>query len=84
MGGAQDHIKSLLPPSAGLFRPQGVHSGHDGRADLRLSRAAFRHNETALMLLQLALHRLGHGKLGVVEGVARVRTDVVVDGQNLR
>ena len=84
MGGAQDHIKSLLQPPAGLLRPQGVHGGHGRGADLRLAGPALCNNKAALVLLQLALHRLGHGKLGIVEGIARVLPDIVVHSQNLR
>ena len=72
MGGTQDHIECLMPSTARLLCPQGVHSGHGRGADLRLARPAFRHNDAALVLFQLALHRLSHGKLGVVQGIACV------------
>ena len=84
MGGAQNRVERLLSAAAGLLCPQGVHSGHGGGANLRFAAAAFRHDDAAFVFLQLALHRLGHGKLRVVERIARVLLDVVVDGQDLR
>ena len=79
----QDHIECLLPPPTGLFRPQGVHGGHSRSADLTFAGPAFRYDNAAFVPLQLTLYRLGHSKLGIVEGIARMRTNVVVDGQDL-
>ena len=84
MGGAQDHIEGLLSAPASLFSVKSVHGGHGRRANLRFSTSTFRHDEAALVLLQLALHRLRHSKLGVVKGIPSVGSNVVVDRQNLR
>ena len=54
-----------------------------GGADLALSTAAFRDNESDTFAVQLTLDRLGHGQLGVIEGVAHLLLDVVVDRKHL-
>ena len=59
--------------------------GRDGRrADLGLARAAFRHDQPHFVALELPLDRLRHRELGVVEGIARVVMDVLIDCQHFR
>ena len=52
-------------------------------ADLGFAGAALRHDEGGVTAIQLPLDSLRYSQLGVVEGVARLLLDVVVDGQYL-
>ena len=83
MGGAHDQPKGFLGPAPALSCPHTMQSAQGRGADFRLSRTTFGNDERNALLVQLALDRLGHGQLCVVEGVSRFLLDVVVDSQHL-
>ena len=85
MGGAQDQVKSLAHLDGHLVGKKSRSRCGDGyRPDLALAGPTFRHNEPHLAPLQLALDGLCHRKLGVVEGIAGVLLNVLVDCQHFR
>ena len=85
MGGAENNIEGLKKAGAFLLSVKSSRRGRNGcRADLGLARTAFRHDQPHFVALELPLDGLRHRKLGVVEGIARVVADVLIDCQHFR
>ena len=83
MGGREDDVEGLSLSCGALGGQKPVQRSQGGGADLRLAGTAFRHDEGDAPPVQLALDRLGHRQLGVVEGVSGILPDAAVDGQHL-
>ena len=60
-----------------------MQSAQGSGADFRLAGPTFRDDEGDTFPIQLPLDRLSHSQLGVVERIARLLLNVVVDGQHL-
>ena len=82
MGGAEDEVEGFWGPAAACSRV-ALERTQSGGADLCLSRAALRHNEGNIAVVQLPLHSLRHSELGVIEGVSGLLLYIAVDGQHL-
>lgn len=54
-----------------------------GRADFCFARAAFRNDKRRFLAVKLPLDSLRHRKLGVIEGIAGLLHDIVIDAEHL-
>ena len=83
MRGAHDKVECLWGSSPALRDHKAMQRAQSCGADLGFAGAALRHDEGGVTAIQLPLDSLRYSQLGVVEGVARLLLDVVVDGQYL-
>ena len=51
------------------------------RADFRFVRAAFRNDKRSFLAVKLPLDRLRHRKLDIIEGIAGLLHDIVIDSE---
>ena len=77
MRGTEDHIEGLFLPGSQVAGSKG------GQTDLRFSHAAFRHQQSGLVLIQPSFQPFGGGKLGVIEGISGLLADVFVDRKDI-
>ena len=85
VGRAEHDVKCLGQTDRLLVCEKARSNRDNGNGpDLGLPGAAFRNDQPHLALLQAALDGLGHGELGVIEGVPGMLLDILIDHQHFR